>query len=389
MDFAKTVGRLVVGSLLATLGIAQEEEAAASAGEVAWVFAPDGAWFGGLTCGDGVVYALERGGFVHALDAETGEQLWKSKTKRRCDQQFGIELPRGAQPPGLCFSSDDGLSLLDRKTGKELWHVDVSGLDGPACTEDAVVAGSSDGSIYAFSLRDGSLLWQHDYVEDAEELEGANGHGARFAGKAARPGHASTDGTIVVLPVFDQGRAVAVDAKTGARLWAFETKGWMGARPTFGPRNVMLGSQDKHIYAVDKITGQLVSKHETGGSLSGSARATERFAFVGSCDARLYCVDQVVGHVKWRYETEHDQGFGAPIYSRPLLLGDTVYLAAMRGKLYAVDRRTGAERWKMTPMKDSEPNSDLFTDGKRLFLSVRRDGKKGVGAVVAIDLPGN
>lgn len=359
----------------------------APAGKVAWKFATDRAWFGGLEHGDGVVYALERRGHVYALDAETGAQLWKTETRRRCDQQFGIELPLGEAPPGLCFSSDDGLSLLDLETGKELWHTDVDGLDGLACTADAVIAGSSDGKFYAFRLRDGAALWEHDYVEDAEELKGSDGHGARFAGNAARPGHASTDGRIVVLPVFDQGRAVAVDVATGKRVWAFQTQGWMGARPTFGPRNVMLGSQDRHIYAVDQTTGKLAWKHKTGGRLSGGARATKRFAFVGSCDAFLYCVDQVVGHVKWRYETEHREGYGAPIYSRPLLLGDAVYLAAMDGKLYAVDRETGAHRWKMTPVKDSEPNSDLFTDGWRLFLSTRRDGDKGQGAVVAIDLP--
>ena len=385
MQFSNKVAGLVVVAALTSVSLAQDGDA--DAGTVAWKFAPDRAWFGGLEYGDGVVYALERTGFVYALDAKTGEQLWKSRTQRRCDQQFGIELPLCEQPPGLCFSSDDGLCLLDLKTGKELWHTDVDGLDGPACTEQAVIAGSSDGKIYAFSLRDGKRLWEHDYVEDAEELPGSDGHGARFAGKAARPGHASTDGSLVVLPVFDQGRAVAVDARTGERRWAFQTKGWMGARPTFGPRNVMLGSQDKHIYAVDKTTGKLSWKHRTGGRISGSARATERFAFVGSCDARLYCVDQVVGHVPWRYETEHDEGYGAPIYSRPLLLDDVVYLAAMRGKLYAVDRKTGAERWKMTPVEDSEPNSDLFTDGQRLFLSTRRDGDKGQGAVVAIDLP--
>jgi len=386
MPLLKKVGLILAGSIVPG-ALPAQQAAQQPVGTVAWKFAPDRAWFGGLEYGDGVVYALERKGFVYALDANTGAQLWKTKTKRRCDQQFGIELPLGDAPPGLCFSSDDGLSLLDLKTGKELWHTDVDGLDGPACTEHAVIAGSSDGKIYAFSLRDGSELWQHDYVEDAEELKGSNGHGARFAGKAARPGHASTDGTIVVLPVFDQGRAVAVDAKTGERVWAFQTKGWMGARPTFGPRNVMLGSQDRHIYAVDKTTGKLAWKHKTGGRISGSARATERFAFVGSCDARLYCVDQVVGHVKWRYETEHEQGRGAPIYSRPLLLGDTTYLAAMNGKLYAVDRKTGAHRWKTTPVADSEPNSDLFTDGQRLFLSTRRDGDKGQGAVVAITLP--
>ena len=79
--------------------------------------------------------------------------------------------------------------------------------------------------------------------------------------------------------------------------------------------------------------------------------------------------------------------FGAPIYSRPLVIGDAVYLAAMSGKLYAVERDTGKLRWKMQPVANSELNSDVFADGTRLFVSTRRDEGKGEGAVVAIELP--
>jgi outer membrane protein assembly factor BamB len=131
--------------------------------------------------------------------------------------------------------------------------------------------------------------------------------------------------------------------------------------------------------------GKLAWKVKTGGRVNSGGTPGQRFTYFGSCDANLYAVDTAVGHVAWKFATDHAEGYGAPIYSRPLVSKHTVYLAAMSGKVYAVDRKTGKLRWKMTPVPNSEPNCDLVESDGRLFLTTRKDGKKGVSAVVAID----
>jgi outer membrane protein assembly factor BamB len=207
-------------------------------------------------------------------------------------------------------------------------------------------------------------------------------------GQAARPGAAATGGTLVVFPVFDQCCAVAVDARTGERRWAFRTKGWMGATPAIYADSVYLGSQDRHLYAVDKRTGEERWKIRTGSRVSAGALSAGGHVYFGSCDAHLYGLGRADGAKAWAFETEHAEGRGAPIYGSPVVIGDTIYLGAMAGKVYAIARETGELRWSVAPMPGSEINSDLRTDGERLFVTTRRDiDGKGESVAIAVELP--
>lgn len=355
---------------------------------VLWKYAPDGARFSGVVADRGVVFALDRAGRIHALEAPTGEVLWTTDEARLgFDYGYGLALSSRPGFDALLVGCDDGLLALDRATGAVLWHTETPfGVAGPACTGELAVAGGADGKVYGCELLTGRIRWRHDFLADRpEDPAGFSGDSARFGGRPARPAAAAADGEMVVVPIFDQCRALALDAATGERLWAFPTQGWMYGRPAIGPRLVYLASQDRHFYAVDKVAGKLAWKVGTRGRNEAAAALTERFAYFGSCDARLYAVDHGVGKVQWRFPTEHAEGRGAPIYSRPLVMGDAVYLAAMRGKIYAVDRDTGELIWKFCPLPESEPNSDLVTDGGLLFVTTRKSGDDaGQSAVLAI-----
>ena len=122
---------------------------------------------------------------------------------------------------------------------------------------------------------------------------------------------------------------------------------------------------------------------KTGARNEAGAAPTERLVYFGSCDANLYAVDQ--GRVSWKFATDHKKGRGAPIYSCPLVIGETVYLAAMMGKVYALQRKTGKLLWSLRPLGKSQLNSDLVTDGGRLFVTTRKAGDDGQSAVLAID----
>lgn len=370
---------------------AAQAAATAAEPEIAWTYTPDGAQFCGVLARDGVVFCLDRRGHVHAVDAQTGEFRWRSEQVRSFGRGYGLALPPNESAPGLFVGCDDGFFALDRTTGRELWHTEIAaGVAGPACTGDLVVAGSGDGKIYACGATDGRERWQHDFLEDRpDDPEGFDSKSALFGPWPARPSDATTDGRIVVVPVFDQCRAIAVDASTGERRWAFATRGWVHARAAIGERNVYVASQDRHVYAVDRDSGKLNWQVETRARNEATAMPADRFVYFGSCDARVYAVDDGVGQVVWRCETAHEEGRGAPIYGRPVVLGDTVYLGAMRGEVYAIDRHRGTVRWRIEPVADSEINSDLAHADGRLFLTTRRNpiDESGTSAVVAIALP--
>jgi outer membrane protein assembly factor BamB len=356
---------------------------------VLWKYAPKGSNFDDVLARDGTVFALDRAGAIHAIDAATGEKRWTSEGKLVLDFGFGIAFSGVPAFDAVLVGSDTGLFAFDRATGKKRWFTAIAaGVAGPACTNTMVVAGSADGNVYGCELATGRIRWQSEYLEDRpDDPPGFVGAQARFQGKPARPCNATTDGTIVALSVFDQCRTLAFDAATGKRLWDFRTQGWMYGRPAFGALHVFVGSQDKNFYAVDKETGKLAWQVETGDRVEAGAFAAERFVYFGSCDGNLYAVDQGVGRVPWKFPTEPREDVGAPIYSRPLVRGDTVYLAAMMGTVYAVDRTTGKLRWRIEPLAKSELVGDLAADGDTLFVTTRASGDAGESAVVAIKLP--
>jgi outer membrane protein assembly factor BamB len=352
---------------------------------VSWKYSPKGSRFEEVVVHDGTVFALDRSGKIHALDAASGRKLWMSEGKESFGHGYGLALSAQTKFDAILVGCDSGLIALDRKSGKKLWHTKIAmGVAGPACTTKAVIAGSADGKVYACDLSTGKILWKHEFLGDApEDPPGFAGEQARFGGRSARPRDAATDGKMVVLSIFDQCRALALDVETGKRLWDFRTKGWMHGRPAIGPRNVIVGSQDKHFYAIDKETGKLSWKVKTRARNEAGAASTARFDYFGSCDANLYAVDQ--GRISWKFATDHEKGRGAPIYSCPLVIGQTVYLAAMSGKVYALARKTGKLLWSVRPLANSQLNSDLVTDGKRLFVTTRKDGEVGQSAVLAIE----
>lgn len=366
-------------------GAAPPAEKQAGATRLLWKYAPKDSQFSGVTARGGAVFALDRRGSIHAIDATSGARRWVSADKLPLGFGFGMALsPQPEKFDALLVGCDSGLVALDPKTGKTLWHTAIpKGVDGPACAAGVVVAGGADGRVHACSLTTGKILWRHDYLEDAPpDPPGFAGANARFGGRAARPGPAAADGTRVFVPVFDQCRVLALDAATGKRHWILQTKGWVYPRPGVGPRWVVVGSQDRHYYAVDKLTGKLAWKVKTLARNEAPAAVTDRFTYFGSCDARLYAVDQ--GRVSWRFAIDHEKGRGAPIYSCPLVCDEVVYLAALSGKVYAVQRRDGKLLWSVCPLKDSEPNSDLVTDGVRMFVTTRKNGDAGESAVLAI-----
>lgn len=365
---------------------AQEDGQAHVPERVEWRYAPPRARFAEVITHAGTVYALDRQGLIHALDAKTGMPRWITKDKEGFRGSYGMTLSAVPGLDALFVACDAGLMALSYGDGRKLWHTNFKmEVAGPACTKHAVIAACSDGRVYGCDPKTGAVLWHHDYLEDCpEDPEGFRGADARLGNRVARPRNAATDGKIVVLSIFDQCRAIALDAANGKRLWDFQTKGWMYGTPAIGPRNVFVGSQDRHVYGIDKELGKLSWQVKTGSRVEASPQPSERFVYVGSCDAKLYAIDQTVGRVLWTYETEKAAGHGGPIYSRAVVLDGTVCFAAMNGTVYALDRQTGKLQWQVRPIANSELNSDLVHADGLLFVTSRKDGKKGKSAVMAI-----
>ena len=115
----------------------------------------------GLCYGDGRVYAGFSDGAVVALDPEDGRVLWRAepgaRTKGFRDVTAGPVFADGRVYAG---SLDGPVVCLDAATGKVLWRAGVSAASGFAVGAAAVYLGTADGTVKALGRRDGRPLWE-------------------------------------------------------------------------------------------------------------------------------------------------------------------------------------------------------------------------------------
>jgi len=135
---------------------------------------------------DGVIYSITAGNRVAALDGRTGQELWSYQPKLDPLTKKVLFSPysRGvAVGHGMVFiGTVDGRGIaLDQKTGKEIWQVqltDFANCHGcnftspPAVAGDILTFGSTagelatQGKIYGVEAKSGKKLWEFNTIKN-------------------------------------------------------------------------------------------------------------------------------------------------------------------------------------------------------------------------------
>ncbi len=146
---------------------------------------------------DGKVFITTHNGSVYALDAETGQPLWRFKAHDAFLHSLSY-----AEGLVIAANTDGCLYALDSKTGRLRWFVFV-GQGGfsasPIVSEGVVPIGSRVGKFVAVDLRSGKVRWQQDFkVPIRQTASVANGR---------------------VFVTAEDLRVRCLDIKTGKILW--------------------------------------------------------------------------------------------------------------------------------------------------------------------------
>lgn len=262
----------------------------------------------------------------------------------------------------LFFGSDSGVfRALDQETGAVRWEFKVGRFPGgkgtlssPAVANGTVYFGAYDGVVYALDVKTGVERWRYsdaDWVGSSPAV--ASDLGLAFIG--------------LEFGLFrKRGGIVALDLKTGAPAWSDRTPALTHGSPLYIPEEkmVVIGSNDGVVYAYDAKTGERRWQHQTNGDIKmrPAYDAKRRQVVACSMDGRVYMLAARDGTPIAAHET------GAGIYSAPLVVGDTAYVASLDKHLYAIDLATGKERWS-------------FATGGRIFSSpVLADGSIWIGS---------
>ena len=201
----------------------------AQTGESTWSFRGDvGTDTPPVAIGD-VVYVTAVN-TAHALDVETGEELWKFST--------GVFPARGFAPvieDGMyIFAPDDHVYALDLATGDPTWTfgLDYMASTAPVVGSGMVFAASETGTALGMDQVTGDVVWTRGPSDNMlQSLEVADG--------------------VLYLESSD-GYLVALDVMTGQELWGFNKGFFSGVRTyTVSDGVVYFSSLNGAIYAID------------------------------------------------------------------------------------------------------------------------------------------
>ena len=249
-----------------------------------------------------------------------------------------------------------------------------SGIDAatPVVSDGRVYIQDLNSDVYALSLADGHLLWHHRYrrpdggpngVAVADGVVYGNTDTSAFALSArtgverwrtrlTRPGNPVTIAPLVANGLVytsstgqspgGRGTLFALDTKTGAVRWRFDTI----VGPWRFPREAS-GGGAWHAPSVDaegRVYWGTANPYPWGGSRArpnggmypGPVRHTDSLLVLDGRTGKLIWSDQVTPH------DVRDYDFQLP----PLLAGDLVIGAGKAGRVIAWDRSTGTRRWE-------------------------------------------
>ena len=252
------------------------------------------------------LYVSDRRGRVQALDADNGDERW------RTDLDLEVSAGLGLGDDLVVIATLKGqVVALDRKSGKERWraHVTSEVLAPPAIGDGVVVVQSVDGRVTGFAADTGKRLWLVERNEPALSLRGT-----------------STPVVVAdaVLAGFASGKLAALNLRDGRLLWEI---------PVSEPHG-----RTEIERLIDVETPVLVT-----------AQALIAAAYQG----RIVAVSLENGRLLWSREIS--------TYSALSADADNVYVSDARGVVYALDLRSGATVWKQDKLHGRHLSAPMVT----------------------------
>lgn len=229
--------------------------------------------------GDTVVIGTD---VLHGRALADGDPRWeyRSPAADGCDDALGavfIGTPVVDGTTVVAVSAEGTVHAVDLASGEAIWTNDEPGcglVARPHVAEGEVTVGDGDGILWTISLDDGTVVRRVDLsdpIRAAVTFEGDRGAVGTGAG---------------VVGIGTDGRV----------RWTTDLAEAVDSSPAIVDGLVVVGSNDRRVYALDLDTGEVVSSFRTGGEvLSSPAVLDDETVVVGSSDDAVRALTDLGG----------------------------------------------------------------------------------------------
>ncbi len=318
---------------------------------------------------DGFVFAMDAEFEISAFEVPTGNPVWTftPEVPEEDEESFGGGL---AYDGGRVFMSTGFGKLIAVRAdnGTELWRSDLPGpsRSSPTVGNGRVYVVTIDNQTVVFDTETGKKLWTHTGISESAGLLGG--------------GSPALVGDTVIAP-YSSGELVALRVNNGRVLWTdslvsvrrtdtLSTVAHIRGHPVVDQGAVYAVSQSGRLVAIDLRTGARVWERAIGGS--ETPWVAGNFVYILSNEGDLYCLTRLGGRVRWiqplpRYEDPEDKD-GPIKWSGPVLASDRLLVVGSHGEVLSISPYTGKFLGKLE-LADKLSVSPVIASGSIFFLS--------------------
>ena len=230
----------------------------------------------GLTYGDGRLFALGGGGEISSFDPATGRVWW---AKLLTGQYSFTSAPTFSGKALYIGGSGSGGTLYSLKAfnGKVLWKQNVANGDNssPCVGGGHVYVGYAGNQVYSFRTTTGDLRWRYS--------TGISGGGGKTTVLSA-----------LGLYTRDSGGKLILSPKTGLAIGTHKST---VAPAIFG--GTMVGVTNRLLSGTNEADGKLLWTFDADKNIVTAPIIVNGYVFAGSSSGKLYAIRRLTGGAVW------------------------------------------------------------------------------------------
>ena len=294
--------------------------------------------------GGTMLFAVGSDGAINAFDRETGARMWSSANEMASDLRPSAFGGGVSFDSGRLYATNGAgeAKALNATTGEILWRTTPAGpLRGsPTIAFGQIYVMTQDNQIIALNAANGELAWNES---GSSAQSGVFGVAAPAAGQGT------------VIAGYSSGELSAYRYENGRTLWAdalartnistrVSSLTDIDADPIIDSGRVYALGQGGRMAAYELVTGQRIWELNLAG-ISTPAIAGE-WIFTLTDDARLLAIARSTGRVRWitqlqQFRDEEDRE-GPIFWTGPVLAGGQLWVASSRGEVWRVSAGEGS-----------------------------------------------